>query len=246
MHRIFYSGHIEKSRTVLLPVEESHHIKNVLRLQPGAEIELFNGAGDVARTKIVTVSRQIELEIVDCMSVDEDSGASLVVAQGLVKGKNMDLIIQKCTELGVSGFFPVVSSRSQQGYVKGKVEKRYQRWRRIIEGACGQCGRNRLMDINETLSFDQLLRLAEQSPGRLKLLFWEQEKKRSLSDFPAMAIDSSVMMVLGPEGGFTEQEVQKASDCGFQTVGLGRRILRAETAAIATVAIIQQMLGNMK
>lgn len=223
----------------------SHHVRTVLRLRPGAEIELFNGAGCSAKGKITSISPSVVVEIIDIYEADESGTISLLVGQGLLKGKKMDLVVQKCTELGVSTFTPVVSSRCQSGS-KQRGGQRDKRWRRIVESASGQCRRNRFMDLNDMTTLEDFLQASRNMQSTCKLLFWEEEKECHFRDLPVLTGFNRVIILLGPEGGFSKDEVLMAQDSGYSSVSLGRRILRAETATIAAVAILQNMLGNLE
>lgn len=242
MQRFFFSGRIEKGTIILLPEEEALHIRKVLRLRPGAEIELFDGEGGIARAQITSIAHKVSVKILDFTTVARETESRLQVGQGILKGKKMDLVVQKCTELGVSTFIPVLADRCQAGNVIGQKKKKHQRWQRIIESSCGQCRRNHLMNLYEPKHFNELV--VETEPP-VKLLFWEEEKDFHLSDLPEMTGGRDVMILLGPEGGFSKEEVQVAQSHGYQSISLGSRILRAETATIASVAILQNMLGNM-
>ena len=246
MRPFLYNGQIDIDSTIFLPEEESHHITTVLRLQPGAEIELFDGEGGAAEAEIISIGKQVAVRILGFITGTENIGRSLLVGQGMLKGKKMDLAVQKCTELGVSTFVPFFSSRCQAGNIRGQKEKRHQRWQRIIKSSCGQCGRNHLMDLHEPAPFHELVAKTFEPEPVLKLLFWEEEKDRHLGSLQELAEHGNVMILLGPEGGFSEEEVRLAGKYGYQSVSLGRRILRAETATIATVAILQHLLGNLE
>ncbi len=245
MHRFLYNGPIDIGAAIFLPADESHHIKTVLRLQPGEEVELFDGKGRSAKTCIMSICNQVNVKVLASTTKSVDTGSSLLVGQGLLKTKKMDLAVQKCTELGVSTFIPVLSSRCQTGNVVNLAAKKQKRWQRIIESGCKQCGRNQLMGLNELISFEKLLTLSQEVQPDLKLIFWEKEKKYHLSDLQRMRDHQKVMIVLGPEGGFSTEEVHMAQSYGYRSISLGNCILRAETATISAVAILQNMLGNM-
>ncbi len=230
----------------MLPEEPSHHIITVLRLQPGEIIELYDGRGGVAKARIISIDYHVSVKILDFTNVGEDTASSLIVGQGMLKGKKMDLVIQKCTELGVSTCIPVLSSRCQARNVINQIDKKHQRWRRIIESACGQSRRNQFMGLNNMKTFQEFISISIEQQPLLKLLFWEEEKDVHLSDLPNMTEFENVKILLGPEGGFTKEEVQMAKSHGYKSISLGSRILRAETATISVVAILQNLLGNFK
>ena len=154
----------------------------------------------------------------------------------------MDTVVQKCTELGVSRFSPFASSRCQGKADLGQNRKRHERWQRIGLAACKQCLRPRLMQIDAPVDLADLLR---DTDATLCLLFWEEEKAVHLQDIPELPEAQSVALLLGPEGGFSREEIDLARRFGWLTVSLGERILRAETATLTAVSIVQYLSGNL-
>ncbi len=166
------------------------------------------------------------------------------MAVGAVKAKKMEMMIEKCTELGVDGFLPVASKRSQ-GKLVDQISARRERWSRIVAESCKQCRRSQPMELYDICPFSDLLTSGGENE-MLRLIFWEQETTAVLSSyFPEMASASSVLLVFGPEGGFTDEEIAAARKQDFHPLGLGSRILRTETAVITGVALVQQALGNI-
>jgi 16S rRNA (uracil1498-N3)-methyltransferase len=161
-----------------------------------------------------------------------------------LKGKKMDDLVQRCTELGVTRFLPFTSSRSQ-GRIEGeRSARKQQRWRELVRAACKQSGRLRPMDTARQRPIGDCI--AEQLPAAtLKLLCWEEEKTCRLAavDWSAAVRSAAVALMMGPEGGFAEEEVELARRHGWTIVSLGSDILRAETATIAAVAIVKHRLG---
>lgn len=242
MRRFFFDPESRKGDTLFLPEEESHHLTKVLRLPAGSEIELLDGEGTVYRAIIVALGRRVEARIDGIVARDAGAGKSVWVGQGILKGEKMDTVVQKCTELGVSRFSPFASSRCQGKADAGQSRKRHERWQRIGLAACKQCQRPRLMQMDFPTNLPDLLGGVD-TP--LRLLFWEEEKEVHLQDIPALSTAQSVVLLLGPEGGFSRQEVDLARQSGWLTVSLGERILRAETATLTAVSIIQFLLGNL-
>ncbi len=242
MRRFFIHPDTRISDEVLLSEEESHHIARVLRLVAGDVLQLFDGRGNIHDAEIVTVGRQVSLRISSSRFVAEE-GVPLQVCQGLLKGKKMEFLLQKCTELGVSEFVPFISSRCQlKKTEQQKLSGKYERWQKIIDEACKQCNRSRPMRLAEISSLENLVQ--ETVPNR-GLFFWEEEKECSIHTVSSSPLETDLQIVLGPEGGFAADEAQAAEKAGFQIVSLGPRILRAETATIAAVSIVQYTLGNM-
>jgi 16S rRNA (uracil1498-N3)-methyltransferase len=245
MRRFFFKPEERVGEVVVLSEDESHHIRTVLRLQTGAHVELFDGLGHVHLAEIFGFDGKISARIISSRRVEERGGIPLWVGQGLLKGKNMDTVVQKCTELGVSGLAPILSSRCQGRADLPKDRNKNARWHRIIEEACKQCGRAQSMELLPTINFRDLITSSSGSEVELKILFWEGEQEVHLQDLLPFSELSLVRILLGPEGGFTEGEVTMAGNAGWRIVSLGRRILRAETATLASVAILQHLLGAM-
>ncbi len=177
---------------------------------------------------------------VDIISQQQPAKESvpLTLAQGLLKGKKMDFLVQKATELGVRTFQPL-----QTRYCENRGDRKGQRerWQRIMLEACKQCKRPLPMEINPASGLNHF----DASLFSCKIMLWEGEKSVSLPGALPSTGSDSICLLLGPEGGFHKEEIEHACALGFQTVSLGRRILRAETAALAAVAIIQFLAGNL-
>lgn len=248
MYRFLFDSADESGKEFFLSEEESRHIVRVLRLKPSTMVELFDGRGSVYRGEILELGRRVRVRRGPMLPPDSQRvEKSVWVAQGVLKGRKMDTLVQKCTELGADRIIPVASERSQGRADIKQDEKRRQRWQRISLAACKQCKRAAVPSLEKTLSFSEMVRLieAEGNHDQLKLLFWEEEKKTGLKDLQILDRAESVVIFLGPEGGISREEVTLAREQGWQTVGLGSRILRAETATLAALSIIQHYLGNM-
>lgn len=242
MRRFFFNPPSRKEDTLFLPEEESRHVAKVLRLPVGSEIELLDGQGTVYRAIIVAPGRPVEVRIVGVVASDEAPGKTVWVGQGILKGEKLDTVVQKCTELGVTRFSPFMSSRCQGKADPGQNRKRHERWQRIGLAACKQCLRPKLMQIDVPVTLADLLR---ESDATVHLLFWEEETEVHLTDIPDLQKAQSVALLLGPEGGFSCEEVDLARQLGWSTVSLGKRILRAETATLTAVSIVQFLIGNL-
>jgi len=233
--------------TAILTGSEARHISTVLRLATGTKITLFDGSGSYYEVLITKISpNRIETKIVSIIpyiDAAEDFRPALHLAIGLLKGKKMDLIIQKITELGVESLRPF-----QSRYCTGKnpAPGRVSRWQKIVFEACKQCNRPKPPVLYPVADFKELLFEAGKEGHDLKLIFWEEKGQKPLHEiFSPLNEKKSVLVLIGPEGGFSSHEVEKAAKAGFQPVTLGSRILRAETAAIAAASILQHELGNL-
>lgn len=218
---------------------EAHHIAAVLRLRPESSVELIDGQGAVYQGHLESVSNTlVTVRLSSRRQEVEDASPPLVLLQPLLKGKKMDVVVQKATELGVYILQPLVTRYSEG---RGNPERQAERWERIMIEACKQCRRTQPMRIAPLTDFNGA---PLPGPGP-RLLFWEGESTVSLRP-EHLSAPGPVSLLLGPEGGLHEQEAEEAKARGFQPVSLGRRILRAETATLAAVAIVQYLNGGLQ
>ena len=237
MRRFFYDPAQESSEHVLTEGPEAHHIRTVLRLRLGETVELLDGAGRVLTGQIEQFRVDSVLFRILSHRLEPESRSPLTLAAALLKGKKMDMLVQKAAELGVHSFVPVVTRYCEP---QGRDQQMTERWQRIMLEACKQCGRPWLMRISAPLPLHEL----DIPADSLKIMPWERETAHSFSDI-TMQAGQSALLLIGPEGGFHLQEVEYARNCGFRTVSLGSRTLRAETAALTAVALVQHGLGNL-
>lgn len=245
MRRFFFEGSREDGDVVELPESESRHIHRVLRLKVGEGVELLDGGGKVYSAVIVETGKRVRARILEVLAEHDAVSVSLVVGQGQLKGQKMDMVIQKCTELGVERVAPFWSSRCQGKLTDQQGLKKLERYRRIVESACKQCCRAELMTVDPPREFPDFLAAFPNKDERLRLLFWEEERDVSLHDISIPEATREVVVLLGPEGGLSAQEAELARSQGWQTVSLGKRILRAETAALTAASIMQFLLQNI-
>ena len=246
MRRFFIKPVEDLHSPVVLDREEAHHCLRVLRLQHGDEVELLDGIGGLYRGSIEQLGRQVVIRLQEKIAQEAEPAHPVWLFQGDLKGKKMDELVQRCTELGVTRFLPFTSSRSQGRIADERWVRKQQRWRDLVRAACKQSGRLRLMDTAQQRPIGDYL-AAQLPTATLKLLFWEEEKTCRLEavDWPAAGCSAAVALMMGPEGGFAEGEVEQARQHGWTIVSLGSGILRAETATIAAVAIVQHRLGTI-
>ncbi|MCK4621513.1 MAG: 16S rRNA (uracil(1498)-N(3))-methyltransferase [Desulfuromonadales bacterium] len=220
-----------------LPAELRHHLKTVLRVPVGAEIELFNGAGLIAGA-VVLSDGVAEVQSVKRVAV---AACAISLIQGLPKGNKLELVLQKGTELGVNRFLPTRMARSVGQLKAERQQKRLERWGKIIQSAACQCGQPHLPELLLSSSLEDSLAMVA---ADLKLMLWE-ESARPLEQLLPKNQPREVAVLVGPEGGITEEEAQKAQQAGYQPVSLGPRILRTETAGLAIVTILQYLYGDL-
>jgi len=245
MRRFFFEPSSRNGDTVILSEEESRHIVKVLRLKQGDAVELLDGRGAAYQAVINSLGRRVEALIKAVAAKEADGGTSLWVWQGILKGEKMDTVVQKCTELGVSGIIPFQSSRCQGRLDGTQARKKRERWQRIGIAACKQSLRLQSIAIESPTSYADALNIKSDQTSMLRLLFWEGEKNTGLRQLTEIRAADSIALMLGPEGGFSREEVEQACLLGWRTVGLGERILRAETATLTAVSIVQYLAGNL-
>lgn len=233
---------------VRLSGPEAHHAVNVLRLKVDDTVTLVDGQAMEYLARVVGIQRgKVDLEVVEQQQGLTESKLDLTLGLGLLKADKMDYVVQKATELGLSTLVPIASERSTIKLAGSREENRLERWRKISRQALKQCRRSRPVEINPITDLAGFLDITRQA--ELKLMLHPR-----LSDAPSPAWNDlltaqppsqSVAALVGPEGGFTENETAEARRTGFQILPLGPRILRSETAAIALIAILGFELGDL-
>jgi 16S rRNA (uracil1498-N3)-methyltransferase len=245
MRYFFIESSLVTGPVVSITGTEAHHIKNVLRLKPGDGLKLFDGTGFEYAAVIISVSaKDVAVKIQRKLKAAAPPGARIIVAQAFLKEKKMDDLVRKLCELGVAEWMPFFSQRSIPRPDARRLADRCRRWQRIATEAVKQCRRVDMLRIGDALALDGILDVS--SSCDLKLVFWENESSLLTKDLaPGENFPRKIMVMLGPEGGFAEQEINMVRDCGFISAGLGPRILRAETATIAAVTLVQYLFGDM-
>ena len=260
VHRFFASPEVIDNGTIRLTAEESHHLARVLRLREGERVSAFDGLGNEWECEIAAIHKsECRLSILKKLETVVESPLRLTLAQALVKGEKFDLVVQKATELGVSRILPVITEHCEIRISDERSEQRLQRWQRISLGAIKQSGRRRLVEIDQPVRFQQFCRGLQGEPA---LIFSEKagsekagseksgsEKsgsEKSGRGLPPLAVqDSGLTVVIGPEGGWSDDEIDLATSSGLIPVHLGPRILRTETAAITAVTLAQYHYGDL-
>ncbi len=232
-------------RACIIRDPDANHIVNVLRLKAGDRVVLFDGAGQEYEALIAKILRgEVRLSIERSRRCQVESPVRITLAQGFLKDKKMDTLIRQLTELGISRWIPFFGARSVPRPDAKRLVKRVARWQKIADEALKQCGRAQAPRIETAPDFSEMLRFADAST--VKLIFWVAEEAAFPENDPVAGTDHrEVFIVLGPEGGFTAGEIDLARQAGFQTVSLGPRILRAETATIAAGTLIQYRFGDL-
>jgi 16S rRNA (uracil1498-N3)-methyltransferase len=222
---------------------EVRHIRNVLRLAVGDRLTIFDGSGTEYEGEIVELrSTLARIVIQRCSLPQRDSPLEITLAQSMLKGEKMDTLVQKATELGTTEIIPFFSSRSVPLLEKKQEMKRHLRWEKIAVEASKQCGRGVLPKIWPIQDYPGILQLASQES--VKLILWEREGS-GLKETLRRSKGKGIFFVVGPEGGFSEREVEEAKRNGFTPIFLGKRILRSETASLSLLSILQYEWGDL-
>ena len=219
------------NKKIILEQSSTHHLLKVLRKKEGDKIILFDGKGNSCLGVITLISRsKLELEIIDVFERTLRSGVDINLGQSLIKSDPLHLVIQKATELGIVSFSPLITDHS---VVRIKATKnRNLKWNLIARNACEQCGENWLPTIADPIDLDQW---ASTVKSNLKIVLYPNADNK-ISD---LEYKDSVSLAVGPEGDFTNYEVDSLTEKGFIPVTIGKRILRAETAAISAISSVR-------
>jgi 16S rRNA (uracil1498-N3)-methyltransferase len=232
--RYFVETPITSDRATLEGAE-AHHLIHVMRAKCGASVVLFDGSGAEFQAVVEKVGRSdLELKILDREEVDRELPFSIALGVALPKGDRQKWLVEKAVELGVAKLIPLKTERA----VAQPVDQALDRLRRAVIEASKQCGRNRLMEIERPQTWDDFLEQSVGEPGRF--LAHPQGFHRGSGSLPRGERPQNVLLAIGPEGGFSAGEVERAVAAGWHTIDLGRRILRIETAAIFLTVLVSE------
>lgn len=252
MHRFFVSPKAINEGQVVLEGGQAHQVLEVLRLRVGSDLQVLDNAGWQYDARIVsTDGGRIAALLSGRRLVDTEPRAKITVYQGLLRPARFEFMLQKCTEIGVVGFVPTITERSVIGHVSDVSESRLERWQRVILEASEQSGRGKLPVLRPAVMLQQ----AYGEAAGLSLIGWTGEAARPLREVLGPSPQSAggtrrakpfaINLFVGPEGGFTWEEVEVARSYGIGPVSLGRRTLRAETAALVLAALVLHELGDL-
>ena len=246
--RRFYAppDQIENS-FIALSVGETHHLIHVLRMTPGDEAFVFDGCGSEFRCCFRSVKDdRAQLDVLDALTGDVESPVDVTLAHALAKGEKFDFIIQKATELGVSRIAPLMTRYAELRLDDRQVSKRVERWRRISLEALKQCGRRRLVEIGAPLTLREFFGENSRFQADSAVLLFSERGGVALPDaLIATAKLRHVVALIGPEGGWSDDEIELLQQLGCKPVTLGPRVLRTETAALAAITLIQHAVGDL-
>lgn len=226
--------------------ENLHYIKTVLRLKRGNTLMLFDGMGSEYEAVVRDFTTQdIILEITKKKETQVDHPIRITLAQALPKGTKMDFIIRKASELGVGRIIPFISSRSIPRPSGDRIRLKTSRWKKIAIEASGKCGRGNILEITDIVTCNEVLQLPEDK--FMKIIFWEEESNTGIKEIlrdKKYERTTDFFIIVGPEGGFSREEVEMASRAGFLSASLGGLVLMVETAVLVILSILQYEKGN--
>ncbi len=236
--RFYLDGPLSIGAEVELPARVAHHVA-VLRLRTDDPVMLFNGSGGAFACTLSRVAKDsTRARVMAWREPDGESALEITLAQGLSSSDRMDLVLQKATELGVRAIQPFAAERSVVRLSDERADRRLAHWRNLVVASCEQCGRNRLPEVRPVSTLGEFLSGADAQAQRLLLSPAGTTRLRDLTPC------AKVIVLIGPEGGLSENEEARALRSGFTAVGLGPRVLRTETAPIAAIAALQAMWGD--
>lgn len=239
MPRFYVDFALSPDSVVELPDNVVRHL-NVLRVKNTEEIVLFNGNGKAyPALPEVLEKRYASVRILREEATDNESPLNITLVQSVSAAERMDFTLQKSVELGVAEIRPVISERCVVRLSGERAEKRVARWQEIVVSACEQSGRNIVPKVLPLTTYVQALQQLSQETTKLLMSLNRAQKLSDVQPQPG-----KVVFMVGPEGGWTEKEEQQAFDAGFQSVTLGKRVLRTETASLAAIAAMQMLWGD--
>ena len=246
MHRFFTPPEYISDEKVIMRGSDVAHIRTVLRLKRGDRIQVLDGRGNCYTVILTHVGRDtIESSINSKDDANNcESPLKICLGQGMVKGTGFDSIVRKSVELGVDKVVPVRTNRCISKLSREDLPKKIDRWKRIAAEASKQCSRSRVPEIGpKPISVKEFCLVNQYCD--LKLIFWEEEVTIRIKDLFNKKKFKSAAILIGPEGGFSAEEVESSKKYGFQSISLGPRLLRTDTAPIAAISILQNYWGDM-
>ncbi len=240
--RVHVDSRLATDADVTLPEAAAYHVARVLRLREGAVIVAFDGSGSEYRCEILEVKGDaVRVRVGPRSAGMRESPLRITLVQAVSRGERMDWTLQKATELGVATIVPVLSARSVVRLDDRQAERKVRHWQAIVAGACEQCGRSVVPGVRAPLELSRYLDAAPREGQRFVL---SPTGPASLAG--TTSIGSRVELLIGPEGGLDDTEIDRAITSGFTPVRLGPRVLRTETAGIVALAVLQALWGDLQ
>ncbi len=236
----------ELSKTITIDGPVARHMIQVLRLTAGSPVILFNGEGGEYQAVINTINKkEVSVDVTEFTNREMESRLNVTLVQAVSRGERMDYTLQKATELGVTAIKPINTERAVVNLKGDRALKRVSHWQKVVNGACEQCGRNIIPCVEQIEDFKDCI--SKSVPVNTVKLLLHPEAQQSLSSFVTSLSNENLLIVLliGPEGGISQEEHDLAIQAGFNVIHLGPRVLRTETAAVVALSILQSMLGDL-
>ena len=245
MRQVFYPG--ELTEAIAITGGDAHHLAHVMRAQIGDAITVVDAAGQAAEMVVTALTRDAVHLRMQRVLPAETEGREVVLVQALLKGEKMDFVVQKAAELGTACVCPIVTEHVVVRYDAKKAAAKAARWQKIADEAAKQCGRRMLMTVAPIVSLTDLLRDPAYigAADTATVFCYEQEERQSMRTVLGGTEARRVTLIVGAEGGFSPAEAAAVTAVGGQSVSLGHRILRAETASLTALAVTQYELGNL-
>lgn len=236
MPRFHCPGALHAGLSFDLPPGTARHVQ-VLRLQPGDELTLFNGEGGEYQAIIERMGRSdVNVTVSSHAAVEREASCAVHLAVGMPANERMDWLVEKATELGVASIQPLMTAHAVLRLAGERADKKRAHWEAVAVAACEQCGRNRVPRVHGVQSFSKWLE--QESSGARRLVLSLAEGTRGIAQIAASTADEAFLVLSGPEGGLSRDEDEQARAAGFAPVTLGARVLRAETAALAALVLL--------
>ena len=245
MRQVFYPG--ELTEAIAITGGDAHHLAHVMRAQIGDAITVVDAAGQAAEMAVTALTRDTVHLRMQRVLPAETADREVILVQALLKGEKMDFVVQKAAELGAVCVCPIVTEHVVVRYDAKKAAAKVSRWQKIADEAAKQCGRRTLMRVAPVVSLTELLRDPAYigAAATATVFCYEQEERQSMRTVLRGTEARRVTLIVGAEGGFSPAEVAAVTAAGGQSVSLGHRILRAETASLTALAVTQYELGNL-
>lgn len=244
MNRFYHPNPLNINQTIILNDFAARHALKVMRVKLNDSLILFNGDGSDYLGKITQIKKhELKITIQTNEKISHESPVQITLIQSLSSNEKMDWIIQKTTELGIFSIQPILSERSIIKLNQNRIEKKLSHWQQVAISSCEQCYRAKIPIIHKPQTFMHFLNQENKfSKNTLKLILSPNANKGTI-ELPSNPPEE-ILILVGPEGGFSDKEIQKASDVGFYPIKLGPRILRTETAPVSILSILQYKYGD--
>ena len=243
MPKFFVDKNSIGEKNIEITGDDANHIATVLRAKVDEEIVICDGYGTDYRCRLIGINKkQVLAEIIEKFKNENEPDLKITLFQGLPKGDKMELVIQKCIEIGVDKIVPVMTENTVVK-IGDKAEKKNIRWNKIAESAAKQCGRGKIPHVDKIISFKEAIESIKDLDTAI--IPYEKETKNSIKKFATNFKGNSIGIFIGPEGGFSEEEIALCKENGIESVTLGKRILRTETAGLVTSVILLYELEGL-